>query len=175
MSNRKTLYLGSALALALCLAPLTSALAGPGAGGKRGPGMRGPGHHGLALGAIARQLDLSEEQREGIREVFERYRADIAAQLEATMPARAALREAIQGDGFDEGAIRSASAEVAAHEAETAVLRGRIFQDAFALLTDEQQAEARALLEERPTRRGPRGFGRRGFGNGAGGEGAGAP
>ena len=55
------------------------------------------------------------------------------------------LRDAVSADTLDEAAIRTRSAEVAAVEAEAAVLRARVRQDVFSLLTAEQQAKAKEL------------------------------
>jgi len=59
--------------------------------------------------------------------------------------AREALDAAISADTIDESAIRGRSAEWAAVEADGAVLRARVRQEVFSLLTPEQQAKAKEL------------------------------
>ena len=60
----------------------------------------------------------------------------------------------------DEAAIRARSADVAAIQADAAVLRARVHQEVFSLLTAEQQAKAKELkaqaearMKERASRR----------------------
>jgi Spy/CpxP family protein refolding chaperone len=66
--------------------------------------------------------------------------------------ARQALDAAITADSLDESAIRSRSAEVAAVEADAAVLRAKVHQEAFGILTAEQQAKARELKAQAQAR-----------------------
>ena len=76
----------------------------------------------------------------------------------------------ITADTVDEAAIREKSAEVAAAQADAAVLRARVRHDAFGVLTAEQQARAKELRAARDARmkeraqdvreRRPRGHGR---------------
>lgn len=55
-------------------------------------------------------------------------------------------------DVIDEAAIRARSADVAAVQADAAVLAARLHQEVFSLLTTEQQARARELRAERQKR-----------------------
>jgi hypothetical protein len=64
---------------------------------------------------------------------------------EILAPARKALDEAITADTLDENAIRAKAAEVAAAEADAAVLRARVHQKAFGVLTDDQKAKVKEL------------------------------
>jgi Spy/CpxP family protein refolding chaperone len=48
----------------------------------------------------------------------------------------------------DESAIRARAADVAAVDADAAVLRARVHQEVFNLLTAEQQTKAKALQAE---------------------------
>jgi len=52
----------------------------------------------------------------------------------------------------DESAIRAMSAEVAAVQADAAVLRAKVHQEVFSLLTAEQQARAKELRAQAQTR-----------------------
>ena len=57
-----------------------------------------------------------------------------------------------EADSVDESAIRARSAEVAAVQADAAVLRAKVHQEVFSLLTAEQQAKAKELRAQAQTR-----------------------
>ena len=57
------------------------------------------------------------------------------------------LEKVIEQDTFDESAIRSASAEVAAVETDTTVQRARIRSEALQILTPDQRAQLGAHLD----------------------------
>ena len=59
--------------------------------------------------------------------------------------AREALHAVVTADTFDEAAIRLKSADVAAVEADGAVLRAKVHAEVWALLTPEQQQKAKTL------------------------------
>jgi protein CpxP len=122
---------------------------GPGAGiGRRGPG--GPGMRGLFP---LRGLDLTDAQRDQVRAVMQSHRAEFEAQAQKLGPARRALNDAVTAETLDEAAIRQRAAEVAAIEAEGAVLRARVHGEIWALLTPEQQQKARELKARADQRR----------------------
>jgi periplasmic protein CpxP/Spy len=112
----------------------------------RGGGMRMEMQHGL------RQLDLTAEQREQVRAVFQQHRAELQAIGERAAAARRTLRDAEIAEPLNEGVIRAKAAELAAVEADAAVLRAQVHGEVFRLLTPEQQAKARTLREQREAR-----------------------
>jgi periplasmic protein CpxP/Spy len=121
---------------------------GPGGGfGRRGPG--GPG--GLLPGL--RGLDLTESQREQVKAIMESHKADFEAQAQKLGPARQALRDVIAAETLDETAIRQRAAELAAVEADGAVLQARVHAQVSALLTPEQQQKARDAKAQQAQRR----------------------
>jgi Spy/CpxP family protein refolding chaperone len=63
------------------------------------------------------------------------------------MKARRALFGAVTLDSFDEGVIRNLSADVAAVQADEAVLRGTIRTQIFGVLTPEQLERALEALK----------------------------
>jgi periplasmic protein CpxP/Spy len=137
-------------------------------GGPGGPGMSGPG-----LGLPLRQLDLSEAQREALRGITGTHADAFRAVQERARSARRSLNEAVTGEAFDEAMVRQRAAEVAAVEADAAVLRAQVYQQLFAVLTPEQQQKSRELraagdqrLQERGERRQPRRQGSRPGGRG---------
>jgi len=124
-----------------------------GPGGPGGPGFFGPdgfgrGPGGGAMGLL-RGLDLSDEQRAQVRQVMDGHRDDLRAIGERVMAARRAQDAAITAGQFDEQAVRTKSAELAAVEADAAVLHAKLHSEVFALLTPDQQAKAAELKTQR--------------------------
>lgn len=120
-----------------------------GPGGPGGPGMGGPGGIVPAL----RALDLTEAQREQVKGVMDAHKAEFEAQMQKLGPARRALQETITAETLDETAIRQRAAELAAVEADGAVLRAKVHAQVWGLLTPEQQQKARDLKAQRDQRR----------------------
>jgi periplasmic protein CpxP/Spy len=125
-----------------------------GPGGPGGPGGffgRGFGGPGEALGLL-RQLDLTDEQRAQVRQVMESHRDELRAIGEKVMAAHRAQNDVVTAPTFDENAIRAKAAELAAVEADAAVLHAKLHGEVFAILTPEQQAKAAELKVEREAR-----------------------
>jgi len=98
------------------------------------------------------RLDLSDAQKEQVRTIVESHRDELGALGQRGMNARQALDAAVMAEVFDEGAIRTAAAEVGAVEADMAVARARISAEVYQILTADQQAklkELRAQMRER--------------------------
>jgi Spy/CpxP family protein refolding chaperone len=152
---RMTVAAGVLAVSGLALAPLFAQDGPPqggppmrrmGPGGPGGPGF-GPGPGGPLgdLGFALRQLELTDTQREQVRGVMQAHQAEFKELGDRMRTAREALDAAISADTIDESAIRGRSAEWAAVEADGAVLRARVRQEVFGLLTPEQQAKAKEL------------------------------
>ena len=109
------------------------------------PMLPGPGR--LAARA-AERLNLTPEQIDDIKEILASHHDELVAEVSAVKDARVALFETIHAQSFDEASIRSASASVATAEAELAVTRGQIVQEVRGVLTPEQQAEAKEMLQD---------------------------
>ena len=129
---------------------------GPGQPGMmgRGMGMRGGpggGPFGL-LGPFARELNLTDAQREQIRTAVQAHQEEMQAIGEKMATARKALDDAITAEQFDENAIRAKANEVAAIEADSAVLRAKVHQAAWSVLTPEQKQKAAELKGQREQR-----------------------
>jgi periplasmic protein CpxP/Spy len=120
---------------------------GPGRG-RGGPG--GPG--GPLAGLPLRELNLTDAQREQVKQIVDSRQQDARAIGERAMAARAALHAATTSPSFDEALIRAKAAEVSAIEADMAVSRARIFADVFQVLTPEQQAKVKELNDSRARR-----------------------
>ncbi|MGE3956571.1 MAG: Spy/CpxP family protein refolding chaperone [Vicinamibacterales bacterium] len=144
-----------------------------GPGGPGGPGGRrgGPGGPGMLGPMMFRQLDLTSDQRERVRQIMDAHRDEQQAIGDRARKAHEALQDAITGT-FDESAIRARSAEVAAVDADMAVAQARVFGEVYQILTAEQQQELKKIQADMKTRRdqareraeknGPRDGGRRG-------------
>jgi Spy/CpxP family protein refolding chaperone len=131
---------------------------GPGGPGFGGP-MRGPG--GPAFGIDFRELELSEDQRGQLRKIRESHESEFRQVGEKLRTAREGLRELIEADAIDESAIRAKSTEVAAAEADFAILNAKVRAEAMQILTSEQQQklkDLRASRQSQPMKR--RGQGR---------------
>ncbi len=125
---------------------------GPGAGG--GPGW--------LMGRLADKLDLSKEQRETIRGLFETHRDDTAPLREDLRGLEGAVEESIHAEPFDEEAVRAVAQQVADVRVELAVARARLAQEVHQVLTPEQREQAAEMRERRKDFRGEFG-GKRGF------------
>jgi Spy/CpxP family protein refolding chaperone len=152
---------GTAVAVALLAGAGAATLAareqgpgGPGRGGlmgRRGPG--GPGGFGGPVALPLRELGLTETQREQVRTAVDAHKGEFDALRTRMQTARTALNAAVTGDGFDEAAVRQKSVDVAAVEADAAVLRAKVHSEVWALLTAAQQQKARELKTQRAERR----------------------
>lgn len=125
---------------------------GPGGRGGRG-GFGGPGEVGLPLA----QLNLSDSQRQQIRDLTQQRRQSgeqVQERLRATMDAR---RAAIEASPVNEGAIRATTADLVAAETDAAIFEAHLRADVLALLTPEQQDQVKKLQAERAKLDGDRG------------------
>ena len=148
--------LGSGVALAQ--GPGAAGRAAAGGRGGRVEGAGGPGEFGLPLG----QLNLTDSQRQQIRDLIQKGRQDgepVQARLRTAMEAR---RQAMEAIPLNEGAIRSTTADLVAAETDVAIQQARVRADVLALLTPDQldqvktlQAEQQTRLENRQERRRP--------------------
>jgi periplasmic protein CpxP/Spy len=126
-------------------------------GGPGGERMRGPG----AFGPELRGLDLTDDQRAQLRKIREARQSEFKAAGDKLGAARQGMRALIEADSINESAIRAKSAEVAAAEAEVAILNAKVRAESLQILTSEQQAKLKELRTSRQgqmkQRRGPRG------------------
>ena len=116
-------------------------LGGPGRGGPGGPG-------GLPLQA----LNLTEAQQDQVKQLVQQFRAqnqNVGEQLRRAMEAQ---RKAVETIPVDEGLIRSTTQALVEAQTEMAIQQARLQGEIFALLTPDQQAQARKLQAERNQR-----------------------
>jgi Spy/CpxP family protein refolding chaperone len=119
---------------------------GPGRfGGPGGPPHLGPmGPAGIALN----RLGLSDAQKDQAKAIMQAHQQDLKGLGDRERGAREALNAAVSADVMDEGAIRARAADVAAVEADSAVLQARIRAEVFQILTPDQQAQAKQMQTE---------------------------
>lgn len=122
---------------------------------RRGPGIGGPMRGGF--GMEFRGLDLTDDQRAQLRKIREARQNEFKATGEKLRAARQGMRELLTADTINESAIRSKATEVAAAEAEVAILTARVRQEALQILTAEQQQKLKERGAQMKQRRGPRG------------------
>lgn len=172
MTKRFALFAGAA-ALALGLGSVyvfaQNTSGGPGAfTGRGGPGRfggpGGPGGPMGPLGQVLRRLDLTDAQREQVKGILDSHKDEMKGLGDKGMAAHKALLAAITADAFDESAVRAKSADVAAVETDMSVLQAKVHGEVFAILTADQQKQAKTLQAEMLSRGpgGPGGPGGRG-------------
>lgn len=146
--KKHTRLLRVTLAGAVLAAPLLLAAAG-GEGQGQGPhGRRGFGHDSMGPGramGLLRELDLSDDQTQQIRALFEE--AESSGAHKRLMEARRALNDAIES-GTDEGEIRQLAYQVGQSEGDAAVERARAQVRIHEILTDSQRQELDRLKLE---------------------------
>ena len=91
---------------------------------------------------LRESMDLSDQQRDQIRQVVKSYRRDIKAQMIDAKEARETMRDAVKKHGADSAEAEEAAAEVGETAASRAKLVARIFEEVRPLLTEEQQKTA---------------------------------
>ena len=138
--------LATGVALVALLATSVAYAQGPRGGGRGGRGF-GPGGPGLALN----ELNLTEAQREQVREIRDRHQEQIQALSRRLGDLAAKQRQAIETVPVNETLITSATQDMTQAQVEVAVQEARINADIWSVLTPEQQATATKLRAERKT------------------------
>ncbi len=152
------------LAAGICSLGVVAVLAAPlmaqapdASSGPRERGMRR--HGGMRMGMDGlplRGLDLTDAQREQVRGIMTARQADFKAIGDRLKTAREAQRQAVTRVPVDENEIRARVSESSVVEADFAILRARIHEQVYQVLTPEQQAKAKTLAAERQKRRAER-------------------
>ncbi len=117
--------------------------------GRPGRGAGGPGAGpALPLGA----LQLTEAQRQQVRDIREQERAGLRQLNQRLQQAAAAQRAAVQTVPVNEGLIRQTTDALADVQAEAAIQRAHVYNQIWAALTPAQQAQATTLRGQRAER-----------------------
>jgi protein CpxP len=122
---------------------------GGGFGGRGGPGgPLGRGGVGLALN----ELNLTDAQREQVREIREGSREQTQALVRRLGEAADKQRQAIETLPVNETLITSATQDMTQVQVEVAIQEARVNAEIWSVLTPEQQAQATKLRAERKAR-----------------------
>jgi Spy/CpxP family protein refolding chaperone len=117
---------------------------GPGAPGRPG----GPPPEGFGpFGPAARELNLTDDQRNAIHKIGESFRDDNRALLEQMRTLHESQRELINGE-FNEAAVRAAAEARAKVQVELEISHARMMSQMVGVLTSEQKAQLAAGRQE---------------------------
>jgi Spy/CpxP family protein refolding chaperone len=120
-------------------------------------------HHGPGIARALRRLDLTEEQKESVKNILESARETAAAGRETVADAREALHTAV-AEGADETAIREAAENLGKAIGDQAVSRAAVVASIKEILTEEQIEQLQEMKDSKPRgglegeEIGPRGF-----------------
>src|SRR2546429_6913004 len=128
------------------LLTLAIAVSGQGPEGRGGPPPGGgfpggPGREGL--GPLARDLNLSDEQKAQIQKITESFRENTTALQDQLRTLHDSEPDPLTS-GFDEAAVRAAADARAKVEVELSVARAKMLSQIGAVLTSEQKAQIEA-------------------------------
>ena len=112
----------------------------------------GPGSRQRQVGLALRGLELTDAQREQVRQLTVQHREQTRTLLERLQTAQEARRKAVEAIPFSEPQIRTAAQALAEVETELAVQQARLQADVYALLTPEQQSRLQTMRAERDAR-----------------------
>lgn len=126
---------------------------GPGPGGPGGPGgRRGPMMMGPAADLPLRALNLTDAQRQQVRQIGEQHRSNLQSAGDELQQAMEAQRAAVETLPVDESAIRGTAEALAAAQTHLAIEHAQMRSEIVALLTPEQQDQLKQLQAERDAR-----------------------
>lgn len=92
---------------------------------------------------LAARLNLTDAQKEQLKNIRESHREELNALGALARAARRGVQAAVTAETLNEGLIRARAAELATIESDLAVAHARIHAEVFRILTPEQQTQAR--------------------------------
>lgn len=151
----KRLALFTSIAAALALGGQAAfAHGGPGKGFEQGCAeqkRQGP-DGGRFFKKMARELGLTEKQKDQAKAQWEKARAAHKPLMESMMTEKHQLQRLVHSGSADEAAIRAQAAKVAAIESDLAVQRAEQARQFQSLLAPEQGAKLKEIQEKRAER-----------------------
>jgi Spy/CpxP family protein refolding chaperone len=127
-----------------------------GRGGMMGMGRMGRGgmmgNMGI-MGRLADEIDLSEEQKDEIKDIHTSHRKDMIRMKADRELAQVELQEIMHQDSPDLDAIEDQIRNIANLEAKMKFSQIKTRIDVKSVLTEEQQAKLKELMKNRPARR----------------------
>ena len=119
----------------------------------RGAGPFGPdGRRGFEAGFALGQLNLSDAQKQQVRDITQRHRQQTQPTMQRLQEAMQTERAAINQVPVNEAAVRDASAALAKVQADMAVEQARLHADVLNILTVEQHEKAKQLEQQAQAR-----------------------
>ena len=100
-----------------------------------------------------RQLDLSDEQKAGIKGIMKDLRAEERPLLKEMKSGHEQLKYLIKAESFDEQAVALLAEKEGALAAERLIIASRAMSTVYGQLTDEQRAELESMSAERAAKR----------------------
>ena len=150
VNRHRHLLLASAVTALVAFSGLVGAAQRPGPGGPAGPG--GPGFGLRAEQLPLRQLNLTDAQKEQVRQLMDQHREQSRGLFGRVQAAQEAQRKAMEAIPFSEPQIRSAMQALGEVQTELAVQQARLQSDVFALLTPDQQEQLKKIRADRQAR-----------------------
>jgi len=148
---KRTILLAAAtLALALIISTTAAALAGPFMGGKGGHGVGGPGIGGMRA---LMQLDLSQDQKQSIYDILQKYQDKQQAVRISIREHKKEFFDLTSDGNFNEEEVRQAFQESVPALEEAFILRAKIKSEIYAVLTSAQLEELQQIRTEHAGRR----------------------
>src|SRR6266511_4298939 len=108
-----------------------------------GPPPEGKMDHRKGLARMAKELKLTDAQKEQVGAILKAERERVAPLREKLMESRKKLHEAAEAEKFDEAAVKALAATEAELQAELMVSRARAHHQINAILTPEQRELAK--------------------------------
>lgn len=109
----------------------------------------GPGHRrGDGLGPLARDLNLTDEQKAQIKKIQESFETSTKALHEQLRSLHESEPDPVSTGTFDEAAVRAAAQARANVQIELEVSHARMMSQIFSVLTSEQKAQLAAKRQE---------------------------
>jgi Spy/CpxP family protein refolding chaperone len=121
-------------------------------GPRGGPGRAAMGR-GLLGGQALESLNLTQAQRDLIRDIRQRHRSEAQQGQIRMRELQDAQRKAVEAIPLDEALIRSTTLALAEAQADMAVQQARMQNEIFAALTPAQQEQLTKARAEREQRR----------------------
>jgi Spy/CpxP family protein refolding chaperone len=137
-----------------------SAFAGPGKEGKElkqeragAGGAGGAGAHLLKdrierAGELAKELNLTAEQKKQMKEAAGPFRETMRAQMKTVVEKRQALRQAVIADNANETSIRAAATDLGKAAGDAAVTGSKVYAAIKPILTADQLKKLEAFRKE---------------------------
>jgi Spy/CpxP family protein refolding chaperone len=120
-------------------------------GGKRS-GRGFGGHHRGGFGRLAEKLNLTDAQKEQVKQITEASRAKIKPLMESARANHQKIETLTANGQFDEAQVQAVAQEQAQISAQLIVEKARVKSQIFQILTDEQKAQAMQMQEQMKNR-----------------------